>query len=119
MPALAYGVRPAGPRRFPLPNGLWDAVPMIALEAHAVFWLLIAVQAAGLTSTWLTRLSEGSRCQTSCQRLFFGCLGLVGLATIASLGLGPGSWLSCGTTLSLMVVGVTWDVGQSSRAAIW
>ena len=88
-------------------------------EAPLVVWLLVIVQLAGLASTWLVRFSEGSRGQASCQRLFFGCLWLVGLGTMASLCLGPGCWMTSGATLSLMVVAVTCDFRRSRRAVVW
>ena len=90
--------------------------PMIHLDTSVVFWPLGAVLLLGLTSAWATRLSQRSRCQTSCQRLFLGCLALVGGTTLVSFGLGPGCWLASGFTLALMVLTVTCDFNHSQPA---
>ena len=87
-------------------------------EVSVVYWLFGIVQAIGLTSACVARLSQGSRRQTSCQRAFFGSLAVVGGAGIFSLDLGPGCWLVSGTTLSLMVLIAVWDFGQSRQAAL-
>jgi hypothetical protein len=89
---------------------------MAYLEASLLLWGLGSIQVAGLISAWLARLSEGSRRQACCQRLFFGCLGLIGLTTMASLALGPKYWLPSGMTLSIMVVGAVWDFRPETRA---
>ena len=79
--------------------------------------LLVAVQLLGLLSAWIARLSEGSSRQTAAQRLFFVSLALVGVATLVSLGLGPGAWLSSAIVLSVMVVGAVCDFKPSEDAA--
>jgi hypothetical protein len=91
---------------------------MSHFEASAVCWLFGALQVLGLTSAWAARLSERSRRQASCQRLFFGCLALIGGATIISLILGPVCWLTCGITLSLMVLTATCDFSGSRQATL-
>lgn len=88
-------------------------------NAVAICWLLGAVLLSGLTTAWVTRLSEGSCRQTSCQRLFLGSLAVVGLTTIVSVGLGPGCWLASGATLTLMVLTVTCDFSRSRQATAW
>jgi hypothetical protein len=77
-------------------------------QAHVLMfnWVMLGVQVLGLGSAWLTRRSEGSPLQSTIQALFVVALVLVGVATIVAIGRGPGCWLACGTTLSLMVVGV-------------
>ena len=85
---------------------------MSALQSHAAFWILTLVEVLGLASAWFARLSEGSPRQALCQRLFFGCLVLVGVAMIPALKLGPGFWFSSGTTLSLMILAVTYDANS-------
>jgi hypothetical protein len=82
---------------------------MAYLESSIVFWSLGAAQFVGLASAWLARLSEGSKSQAPCQWLFFACLGLIGLLTLATIGLGPGYSLACGTTLAVMVLAAIWD----------
>ena len=82
---------------------------MAYLEASLLAWGLGSIQIAGLFSAWLARLSEGSRRQAWCHRLFLACLGLIGLTTMASLALGPKYWLPSGMTLAVMVLGAVWD----------
>ncbi len=78
--------------------------------------LLLAVQLLGLFSAWIARLSEGSSRQTAAQRLFFVSLALVGVATLVSLGLRPGDWLSSAIVLSVMVVGTVCDFTRCDHA---
>ncbi len=92
---------------------------MITLETPALLWLLVIVVPIGLLSAWAARLSQGARYETSCQRFFLGCLILVGVATVASLGLEPGCWIISGATLSAMVLTVVCDFRGPSRAHIW
>ena len=92
---------------------------MLGVETPQISWLLVAIQLLGLSIAWLVRLGEGSPHQSSLQLLFFAFLTLVGGATIATLGLGPGRWLACGVTLTLMVLTVTWDSRRSSGDAVW
>ena len=82
---------------------------MAYLESSFLVWSLGLIQAAGLISAWLARLSEGSRSQAPCQCLFLAFLGLVGAATMLSAALGPRYWLASGATLSVMVLGAIWD----------
>lgn len=88
---------------------------MVYPETSFVVWSLFFIQIAGLSSAWLARLSEGSRNQASCQRLFFALLGLVGVATMATVALGPRYWLASGATLSAMVLGAIWDFRPQPR----
>jgi hypothetical protein len=69
-----------------------------------------------LGSAWLARRSEGSAWQPYFQQLFVVSMLLVGLATIAAMGLGPCSWLASGTTFSVMVVAATCDFRQPAEA---
>ena len=89
---------------------------MFPLEFDTAIWFLTALQALGLASAWLARVSEGSRFQAACQSLFLLCLCLLGVATAAALTIGPGSCMSCGLTLSIMCVGVICDF-QGARHA--
>jgi len=82
---------------------------MVSLNGQVVIWVLSGIQIAGLSSAWLARLSEGSRSQTICQWLFFGCLALVGATTVFAMSLGPGCWLLTGSTLGVMVLAAVWD----------
>jgi hypothetical protein len=90
---------------------------MIGVEDSVVLVCSLAgIQIVGLASAAVARLSEGSSRQKSGQRLFLACLGLVGAATIVSVFMGPGCWLSSGTTFSLMVLGATCDFSYSRKA---
>ena len=90
---------------------------MNAYDTSVIFPLLVAVQLLGLLSAWIARLCEGSSRQTAAQRLFFFSLALVGVATVVSLGLRPGDWLSSAAVLSVMVVGAVCDFKPSDPAA--
>ena len=92
---------------------------MIGMESESavVLYSFGAIQLLGLVSAGVTRVSEGSRCQTSSQQVFLGFLGTVGLATVASIALWPGCWLASGATLAVMVLTVTCDFGRSRRVA--
>ena len=89
---------------------------MAYLQPVSLVWILVSIQIVGLASAWLARLSEGSRGQSSCQWLFFGCLALMGLTTMISLAVGPKYWLVSGATLSVMVLGAVWDFRPAARA---
>ena len=81
--------------------------------ASSILWAVIAVQFLGLFSALVSRLGKGL-----CQCFFLLCLTLVGGTTFLSLSLGPGGWLTCGATLSLMVVIALYDCGEADRATI-
>jgi hypothetical protein len=90
-------------------NGFETSLPLL--------YLVGAIQLVGLASVAFARLCEGSACQSSGQRVFFACLALVGAVAMFSVFLGPGFWLSSGTTFSLMVLGATCDFSRSRRLA--
>jgi hypothetical protein len=89
---------------------------MAYLETSSLIWGLGFLQIAGLLSAWLARLSEGSRGQASCHRLFFGCLALIGLASMAAVSLGPRYLRVSCMTLSVMVLVAVWDFRAEARA---
>ena len=80
--------------------------------------LLGGIQAVGLLSAWLARFTEGSQHQHWYQRLFFLCLLLLGVATLAALLSSPTACVMAGATFSVMVLAATWDFSASKRAAI-
>lgn len=88
------------------------------LYPSIVLWTLIAVQMLGLFSALLSRLGDGSPGEGHCQCFFIFCLALVGSTTIASMSLGPGAWLTCGATLSIMVVVALYDCGSAKEIAV-
>lgn len=86
---------------------------MFLIDPVWLFWCLAAVHAIGLLSACLTRMSEGSVGQARFQRLFVCCLALTGLATTASLALGPHTCMVSGATLVVTILTATWDVGSA------
>jgi hypothetical protein len=88
---------------------------MAYLETSFFAWLLGLIQIAGLLSAWLARLSEGSARQAWCQRLFVGCLALVGLSTMIVVALGARHWVASGATLSAMILAAIWDFSVHAR----
>ena len=92
---------------------------MNGFDSPSVLWLFVAAQLLGVLSAWLARLSEGSVCQAVSQWMFFGVLPLMGAATMVALAVGPGCWLACCATLSVMVLTVTCDFRGSREAATW
>jgi len=81
----------------------------IGLESLAAVLCLLAIQALGVLSAFAARRSEGVASRTALQWLFLGCLGLVGLSTAVLVSAASGWWLSSGTTLSVMVLTITYD----------
>jgi len=92
---------------------------MAGLEGPVLVLVFAGIEALGLASAWLARIGEGSPRQGSFQRLFLGCLGVVGVAGILSLELPPGYWLSCGATLALMVLAATCDFHTTRCVTVW
>ena len=92
---------------------------MAPMEGSYAFWLLLAVELLGLISAVAARLGEGSRGEAWAQRLFLAMMGVVGVATIFSLGFGPQYWPTAGATLSLMVLITTWDFGRARQTTSW
>jgi hypothetical protein len=92
---------------------------MAFVETPQITWLLLLVQVLGLTVAWVARLSEGSSFQGGLQIAFLALLTLVGGATVAALGLGPGRWLPSGVTLAVMVLAVTCDFSRCRRDIVW
>lgn len=83
------------------------------VSCAVTIWLLLAVQALGLTSAWLARQTHGCAWEGTCQRLFLACLGLVGLTALAGPAIGPCYCLSSGLSLAFMVVGAITDFGKT------
>ncbi|HEX7450179.1 MAG TPA: hypothetical protein VF306_21650 [Pirellulales bacterium] len=86
---------------------------MVWLNPVWLFWCLAVVHGVGLLSACLTRLSEGSAGHARLQRVFVGCLSLAGLATMASLTLGPNTCMVSGATLVVTILMATWDMGTA------
>jgi hypothetical protein len=86
------------------------------LDPTAVLWTFGAIQALGLTTAWLSRVSEGSSLQTWSQRLFLLNLLACGSATVIAPGLGAGYWLVSSSTLGVMVIVAVCDFRRRERA---
>lgn len=65
---------------------------------------LYCIQIMGVATALLARLSERSALQSWCHAMFFASLILMGVATVASLTVGPGMTLASGATLAVMAV---------------
>ncbi len=74
-----------------------------------LFWVLAAIQLLGVFTCVVTRLVESTRAAASCQMVFVASLLVMGGATMAAMYCGSICWISCGSTLSIMVVGATLD----------
>lgn len=88
--------------------------PVFGREYPMLFWGTLALQLVGLASVVIARLP----CQcplksTVCRGLFLACLLTLAVATMAAIHAGSGVWAWCGTTFSLMAVGVSVDLRSS------
>jgi hypothetical protein len=81
--------------------------PVYVLGAFAV------VQVLALASACLARMSEGSCLEVRYQRLCLGCLALAGLATMASLVIGPTTCVFSGVALAVTILTATWDLSAT------
>lgn len=88
------------------------------LYPSIVLWTVIGVQTLGIFSAFLSRLGEGSSGEGRCQCFFIFCLALMGVTTITAMSLGPGAWLTCGVTLSIMVLIALYDCGPAKEIAV-
>ncbi|MBN2292090.1 MAG: hypothetical protein JXM70_06675 [Pirellulales bacterium] len=91
---------------------------MDVFSPSTVIWIVIGVQMLGLFGALLSRLGEGSPGEGRCQCFFLFCLALVGTTTIAAMSLDPGAWLTCGATLSIMVLIALYDCGTAKEIAV-
>jgi uncharacterized membrane protein len=90
-----------------------ETIVMQLFDPTSMWWIVVSVQAVGVASACLTRLSEGSLGEDACQLAFLGSLSLMGLATLASLAIGPGACVTSGATLTVMVLTATWDMRRA------
>ncbi len=81
------------------------------------FWGLLFVQLAGLASTVLGRLPRRGKTHDYCRGIYLGCLTVLAFATLGAVISDSGWWAWCGTTLSLMAVGGTLDLGSPFSAS--
>ena len=94
-------------------------MPPTSQEWTVVMTAVVAAQVLGLVSAWLTRISQGCRCEAACQWLFCVCLSMVGLATMVAFAVGPYWWLATATVFAIMVLAATCDFRHSRRATTW
>lgn len=87
------------------------------LGGPVFFAILVVVQALGLVSVALARLTENSASQALCQRLFMACLLVVGGMTVLAFQCGTGGWFTCAATLPVMALGATLDLKRSCEYA--
>ena len=92
---------------------------MSDVQTPLAVWSVVGIQLVGLASVWLARASEGLTLQKPFQWLLLACLALVGGATMLSVSMGPGFWLTSGATLSVMVVAALFDGGDARDAVVW
>ncbi len=78
-----------------------------------VFWASLLIPLLGVMTAVATRLSERCGYQATCQRFFFAVMGMAAVATLVALSSGVGSWLACGTTVSIMSVAATVDFSRT------
>jgi hypothetical protein len=86
---------------------------MPSLDPVCFLWCLAIVQVLALASACLARLFEGSLREGRFQWFCLGCLTLAGVATMASLLVGPTTCLFSGVALSVTILTATWDLGTA------
>lgn len=82
---------------------------MNVLQLYLGIESLFVLQIMGVATAVLARMSERSAFQSWCQGLFFVSLILMGIATVASLALGPAMTLASGATMAVMAVAAVWE----------
>jgi hypothetical protein len=87
-----------------------ERFPMPEFDPVVVLCCLAFVQLLALASACLVRLAEGSLRQARCQWLCLSCLALAGLATMASLIIGPSPCMFSGVVLAVTILTATWDL---------
>ncbi|HQU45525.1 MAG TPA: hypothetical protein PK867_22110, partial [Pirellulales bacterium] len=74
---------------------------MPSLDPVLTFWCLATVQVLALASACLARMAEGSLREARFQWFCLGCLSLAGVATMASLVVGPTPCVFSGAVLAV------------------
>lgn len=86
---------------------------MPPIDPILLLWCFAIIQFLALASACLARMAEGSLRETRYQRLCLGCLAMAGLATMASLMVGPTTCVFSGAALSVTILTATWDIGAT------
>ena len=92
---------------------------MPAISESLLFWITLSLHVVGLGSVLCARLAERTRARGAFQLLFVSCFFVVGLFTLIAIAHDSAYWVSCGPTLSLMVVGATIDLRASQGRAVF
>jgi hypothetical protein len=92
---------------------------MNGFDTPAAVWLLVAAQVLGILTAIAARFSEGSPHQSISQGMFFAVMLLMGVANLVAIGVGPGCWVGCATTLAVMMLTVTCDFRSGRESATW
>jgi hypothetical protein len=81
-------------------------------------WIVLITLSLGLISVWAARRAEGSAFERLCQCLMMAGMVLVGATSVVALRLHSPSWIGCGATLSLMVVGATYEFRRPTTTSL-
>jgi hypothetical protein len=92
---------------------------MHGFESIVVIGLFVGMQILGIVSACAARLCEGTPREILGQRFFLLVMLLMGLATPASLAIGPDYWMVCSATLAFMVLTVVYNFHGGSESATW
>lgn len=87
-------------------------------DPKTVIWLLATIQTAGIASACLARWAAATRTPGVFYAMFYGLLGLAGVANVLALALNTTFWLLSSFLLALMVLTATLDLGGSRRATV-
>lgn len=90
---------------------------MFVISESALLISFAVIQVLGLTSLACARLKGDTLWNRSFRVLFMFSLVGVGMATMCAVGCASDWWISCGTTLAVMSVGGTIDLGSSAATA--
>lgn len=88
---------------------------MDAFSTGSGFWLLASIQIVGAITALLARLGERSAFQSSCHWLFMAAMLVAGIATAASLAMGPGVALIGGASLAVMAVAAVCELRPAAE----
>ncbi len=84
---------------------------MILVSEATLVLFVTLIQALGLISLASIRMRNRWKRCLFCQTLFFVSLSMVGASAMLCLHCRHNAWLFCAITLSMMVVGATFDAG--------
>ena len=91
---------------------------MLPLCPNTIAWSLTALQALGVGTAWLARVSEGTNRQAVLQVLFLVLLIVVALGIVPALTIGRGQCVTTGAALSLMVLTAVWDFTPNRQMSL-